>query len=108
MKRKIVNALKLLFTPVALAFLVYFAWISRDELASLISNASLTRLLLAAVVWAALHFLSPVFAAVVFRGCGAMVSWKQAFATHATCPVEYGIRLVGSWITGLKAWKRDR
>ena len=90
MKRKIVNALKLLFTPVALAFLVYFAWISRGELASLISNASLTRLLLAAVVWAALHFLSPVFAAVVFRGCGAMVSWKQAFATHAArLPARY-------------------
>lgn len=90
MKNKIVNALKLLFTPVALAFLVYFAWTSRDELASLISNASPVYLLIAVAVWAVLHFLSPVFAAVVFNGCGATVSWKQAFATHAArLPARY-------------------
>ena len=39
MKGKIISALKLLFTPVAFAFLLYFAWQSRDELTQLINDA---------------------------------------------------------------------
>lgn len=90
MKNKIVRVLKLLFTPVAFAFLVYFAWQSRAELAELISNASLVHLGLAAIVWALLHALSPVFAVVVFAAFGSEVSWRQAFTTHAArLPARY-------------------
>ena len=90
MRSKIINVLKLLFTPVAFAFLLYFAWQSRDELTQLISNASLLYLCLAAIVWGLLHALSPVLAVVVFDACGSQVSWKQAFSTHAArLPARY-------------------
>lgn len=90
MRGKIINRLKLLFTPVAFVFLLYFAWQSRDELAQLISNASLLYLCLAAIVWGLLHALSPVLAVVVIDACGSKVSWKQAFSTHAArLPARY-------------------
>ena len=84
MKSKIVNGLKLLFTPLAFAFLIYFAWQSRVELAELVKNASLAYLGIAALVWAIMHAVSPLLAVVVFDGCGSKVSWRQAFATQST------------------------
>lgn len=90
MRRKIINGLKLLFTPVAVAFLLYFTWQSKDELANLISNASLSYLGFAAVVWGLLHGLSPLLAVIVFNACGSKVSWQQAFSTHAArLPARY-------------------
>lgn len=90
MRSKIVRFLKLLFTPVAFAFLLYFAWQSREELVQILSNAKLAYLFLAAIVWAVLHAVSPVFAVVVFKACGSNVSWRQAFETHAArLPARY-------------------
>jgi hypothetical protein len=87
---RITNALKLLFTPLAFAFLLYFGWQSRVELAELISSASLPSLCFAAIVWASLHAVSPIFAATVLSACGSKVSWSQAFATHAArLPARY-------------------
>ena len=90
MRNSFVRVLKLLFTPLAFAFLLWFAWQSRAELAELIGNASLVHLGLAAIVWALLHALSPVLAVVIFAACGSQVSWRQAFATHAArLPARY-------------------
>lgn len=90
MRGRIINGLKLLFTPVALIFLSYFAWQSRGELAELLVNASLEYLLLSAIIWGLLHALSPVLAVLVFSACGSKVSWQQAFATHAArLPARY-------------------
>lgn len=87
---KIVNGLKLLFTPLAFAFLVYFAWQSRGDLAELISDASLAYLGAAAIVWGLLHAFSPILAVIVLNACGSSVSWQQAFATHAArLPARY-------------------
>lgn len=90
MQGKIINGLKLLFTPLAFAFLLYFAWQSRGELSELISNASLAYLCFATIVWGLLHALSPVLAVIVLNACGSKVSWQQAFATHAArLPARY-------------------
>ncbi len=90
MRSRIVSGLKLLFTPLAFAFLLYFAWQSREELAELISHASLAYLCSAAIVWGLLHALSPVLAVVVLNACGSNLSWQQAFATHAArLPARY-------------------
>lgn len=87
---KIVSGLKLLFTPLAFAFLLYFAWQSRGELAELVRDASLAYLCAAAIVWGLLHAFSPILAVIVLNACGSGVSWKQAFATHAArLPARY-------------------
>ncbi len=81
---------KLLFTPLAFAFLLYFSWQAKDVLASIVSQASLLFLGLAAFVWSALHFLSPVLAVFIFSACGSQVTWWQAFSTHAArLPARY-------------------
>ncbi len=90
LKNKIVNGLKLLFTPIAFAFLLYFAWQSRDTLADLLSSASLFHLGFATVLWMVLHTLSPLLAIIVLNACGSRVSWRQAFTTHAArLPARY-------------------
>ncbi len=81
---------KALFTPVALAFLAWFIWQSRSELAELVSQASVAYLAIAVIAWCALHLLLPVFATTVLGGCGSTVSWWQAFSTHAgRLPARY-------------------
>jgi len=90
MRQRIINGLKLLFTPLAFGFLLYFAWQSRAELNELLSTASFSYLLPAVLVWAMLHALSPVLAVVVFNSCGSKVSWQEAFSTHAArLPARY-------------------
>lgn len=90
MKARIFNVLKLLFTPLALAFLVYFAWQSRTELGNLLDNALLVNLCFAAVVWALLHALSPLFAVAAFGACRAHIDRKTAFSIHiARLPARY-------------------
>ncbi len=90
MRGKIIVGLKLLFTPAALFSLLYFAWLSKSELAELISHASLNYLYLAAILWGLLHALSPVLAVIVLNACGSNISWQQAFSTHAArLPARY-------------------
>lgn len=90
MKARFFNIFKLMFTPIALAFLVYFAWRSRTELSNLLDNALLLNLCLAAVVWALLHALSPLFAVAAFGACGARIDRKTAFSIHiARLPARY-------------------
>jgi hypothetical protein len=79
-----------MFTPVAFAFLAFFAWQGRDVLVTVVGQASLPLLGSAAIVWALLHLLSPVLAVLVLGACGADVTWRQAFSTHAArLPARY-------------------
>lgn len=89
-KARIIKGLKLLFTPVAFVFLLYFAWQSREELLELIRQASPVYLLLAVAMWSLLHAVSPIVAVIIFNACGSRVSWQQAFSTHAArLPARY-------------------
>ncbi len=88
--RTVLGWAKALFTPVALAFLAYFAWQARDVLIAVVGEASLPLLGLAAIVWGLLHLLSPVLAVFVLGACGSHVTWWQAFSTHAArLPARY-------------------
>ena len=81
---------KRLFTPVAIAFLLYFGWQSREELGEILRQASIKNLLLSAFIWCVLHTIMPVLAVVVFGAAGSRVSWWQAFSTHvARLPARY-------------------
>ncbi len=88
--RTVLSWAKALFTPVALAFLAYFAWQARDVLIAVVGEASWPLLGLAAIVWGLLHLLSPVLAVFVLGACGSHVTWWQAFSTHAArLPARY-------------------
>ena len=79
-----------LFTPAALVFLAYFVWLARDDLSSLLREASLPLLVIAVVIWSLFNIVTPFIAVIMFRACGVQVDWAHAFSIHATrLPARY-------------------
>lgn len=112
--RRVLRIAKLLFTPAAIAFLVYFAWDSRESLRGVLASANLRRLLVAALLWSLMPLLAPLFAQLVFRALGHRFSYRQLAAIHiGQLPARYipgGIwHTVGraGAFSGLGAGKRD-
>lgn len=90
MMKSILGWAKLLFTPIALGFLAYFVWLARHDLASLLSEASLSILAAALFAWCLFNVATPLLALIVLGACGSKVSWWQAFSTHAArLPARY-------------------
>jgi glycosyltransferase 2 family protein len=90
MTKTILGWAKLIFTPVALGFLTYFVWLSRHELSSLLSEASLSLLAAALFAWCLFNLATPLLALILLGACGSKVSWWQSFSTHAArLPARY-------------------
>lgn len=88
--RRILALVKLGFVPVAVGFIVYFGWQSRESLETLLVEGSAAILALAVVIWTALHFLAPVFTSVVLGACGSKVSYRISYGIHARrLPARY-------------------
>ncbi len=88
--RTVIRWMKLCFTPLAILFLVYYGWHSKDSLAGLIQEAQLQWLVLSVLLWVSLHFISPVFTVLVFRGCQLDLHYRDAFVIHAgRLPAKY-------------------
>lgn len=80
-----------IFAPLALAFLCYFTWRSRDMFGSLIAQARGGYLMTSLLCWAALHLsVSPVASARLLKSCGATVLYRTAFRIHTrNLPARY-------------------
>lgn len=88
--RKLLDGLKRVFTPLALMFVVYFTWQSRDLLVDLITDANYIFLLSSILCWVIAHFLSPVFTVLVMKDFSNHLTYKEAFLIHATrLPAKY-------------------
>ena len=82
--------LKRLFSLLAIGFLAYFGWQSRDLLAEIVAGASVLHLLAAAGSWAVMHLLSPLFTVFVFRGSGSDLGFSTAARIHlSNLPARY-------------------
>ena len=81
---------KLLFTPVAIAFIVYLAWQSRAELADMLASAEPLYLLVSLALWLLMNLAAPVYAVTIFRGLGREVAYRDAARIHiANLPARY-------------------
>lgn len=81
---------KLAFTPLALGFLLYFGWQSRETLYDIIEGARFSYLVLAVLAWVLLHFIAPILASLILKSCGSPVTYQFAFRTHAgRLPARY-------------------
>jgi len=90
MQSKILKVLKLLFTPVAIAFLFYFIWLSRHDLAATFGTAAFEFVAFAVAAWCLFNMVTPLIAVVLFANLGLRVSWRQALAIHASrLPARY-------------------
>lgn len=88
--RRALRVTRLLFTPVAIVFLLYFGWQSRSELEGLFGSANPGLLLIAILAWSAMNLLGPVLATVVFRGLGYELGYGKAARIHIrNLPARY-------------------
>ncbi len=88
--RKALALAKALFTPVALAFIAYFAWTHREFLGQAVSTARGWRLLAAVGLWSGIQLLSALFAKLALGGAGVAVPYAAALAIHGRrMPARY-------------------
>jgi len=86
----ILRVAKRIFLPIALAFLTWFAWNSRDLLLDIVRTARPFRLTMAILVWMSMHALSPLFSMLIFRARDVHLSYKTAAKIHiANLPARY-------------------
>jgi hypothetical protein len=86
----ILRTVKRIFLPIALAFLAYFAWRSRDVLLDVVRTAKPIMLALAVIVWTLMHALAPLFSMLVFRARNVPLSYRAAAKIHiANLPARY-------------------
>jgi len=88
--KPVIRLMKSLFTPVAVLFLLYFGWQSREMFKDVFLEAEPWWLAVSACFWVMLHFLSPVFTVVVFRSENISIDYRRAFIIHASrLPAKY-------------------
>lgn len=81
---------KRMFTPVAVAALLFFAWHARQALAEVFTHAEWGYLAGAAALWVVLHFCSPVIQTLILRACGSDIHYIDAFRIFAQrLPARY-------------------
>ncbi len=86
----ILRVAKHIFLPIALVFLAYFAWESRDLLLNVVRTARPLRLTVAVLVWMLMHALSPLFSMLIFRARNVPLSYKTAARVHiVNLPARY-------------------
>ena len=79
-----------IFTPIAIAFLLYFAWHSRTLLAGQVQSSEFSWLILSTALWILSHFMSPVFTFMVLKGFSIPLAYNKAFNIHASrLPAKY-------------------
>lgn len=83
-------AVKLVFTSLAVAFLLYFGWESRALLGDILSSARPLPLVAAVLAWVFMHVLSPLFSTLIFRARGYPLSFPTAARIHTeNLPARY-------------------
>lgn len=81
---------KLIFTPLAFGFIIYFAWQSRDILAIVIVNTQPKYIILAIFLLIMVHFVAPVSVVMILKTCGSSISYKFSLKTHINrLPARY-------------------
>lgn len=84
---------KRVFTPLAVAALLFYAWHARQGLGEVFTNARWGYLAGAAAIWVILHFCSPVIQTLILRACGSDIGYPEAFRIFAQ-------RLPGRYLPG--------
>ena len=86
----ILRVAKHIFLPIALAFLAWFAWESRELLIDVVRSAKPLKLAMAVIAWMSMHALSPLFSMLIFRARNVPLSYKTAARIHiANLPARY-------------------
>jgi len=86
----ILRYLQRIFAPIAIAFLAWFAWESRAELAELVQGAMPMYLGIAIALWCLTHALAPIASMLIFNAKGQSVDYRTAARIHfENLPARY-------------------
>jgi len=81
---------KLVFTPIAIAFLVYFFWESRQEFKHTFQSSTPAWLLASIGLWLLLHFISPLFTIFIFNRWNIHLTYRNILWIHSSrLPAKY-------------------
>lgn len=87
---RLVAALRWVFGPLALLFLVIAAWRAHDLLSAVLAQVQPAVLVLTVLLWALLHLLTPFFASMVLREMDAGIGYRTMLAIHVgRLPTRY-------------------
>lgn len=73
---------KRIFTPVAVLFLSYFAWRSKELLIHIFQNAQTAWLFISAGLYMVLHLIAPLFTLSIFKSRSLQLSYWQLLLIH--------------------------
>lgn len=88
--KRVIHGSKRLFTPIALGFIGYFFWDSKDLFVEIFTNANHLWLIYSAFFWMLLHFSFPVFTCIILKGYSIPLSYKDVVWIHIKrLPAKY-------------------
>lgn len=88
--RRMLNWVRLVFTPLSLLVIAFFVWDARQAVAGLVSDGVWPLLLLAVFLWAGATLLAPLVTICIFRICGSAMSYGAALRIHCgRLPAKY-------------------
>lgn len=103
----ILGVVRWIYTPVAIAFLLYFVWDGRESLLETFGSGDALQLPVAALSWSLLHLLAPLLPTVIFRARGHPLSYQTAADIHvANLPARYVPGGIWHTVGRIAAFKR--
>ena len=73
---------KALFAPVALGFIAYAAWLSRDVMVEVATRARMAQVVCAIAAWCLLHLLTPLITRIALAGMATEIEYRTALEIH--------------------------
>lgn len=105
--RRALTVARWIFAPVAIAFLLYFAWSTRDSLFDVLKSSEPLQLSAAVLVWSLMYLLAPLLSTVIFRARGHAISYQTAAGVHITnVPARYVPGGIWHTVGRIAAFKR--
>jgi len=87
---KLLNIIKLLYTPISLIFIGYFAYLNKELLIKLLYVADWHFIFFAVFFWCLLHLLSPISPKILLLLLGSSISYLDLLSIHITrLPARY-------------------
>jgi len=88
--KTILRQIKILFAVMALIFIGYFAWDSRDQASAIVAQADVMLLVMSVMIWIILHSVAPLFPVSIFASFSSRLSFRDAFYINASrLPAKY-------------------
>lgn len=89
-RSRILQIIKIFYTPICFLFISYFAWANRIILFNLFDFTDFRLFIVSSVIWGSLHLFAPLGPKIVFASMGISTHYKQLLEIHISrLPARY-------------------